>query len=194
MRLNVYIISHPIIQKISSQARYSVNPQAIYHNYHAFYPLHTFLIYELLRKWIKGYTIYIKCIDFIKELYIFDTQESYVIITNLMNCGNIVSQINYLLPKVYVQHINFNQKMAENMNDRYFSESIINTIKNNKIIIMDNSLTSSVMQLLNYLVIQKTIAVTQIQIVCISCNNKILETIADKYPSIKIYTTKIYAS
>lgn len=194
MRLNVYIISHPIIQKISSQARYSVNSQTTYNNYHASYPLHTFLIYELLRKWIKGYTVYIKCIDFIKELYIFDNQESYIIITNLMNCGNIVSQINYLLPKVYIQHINFTQIITENIDDRCFSNSILTSIENNKIIIMDDCLTSSVIQLLDYLVIQKAVEIIKIQIVCISCSNKVLETIADKYPSIKIYTTKIYAS
>lgn len=193
MRLNIYLVSHPIIQTISAQIIYSIDKNhSISYNYHVFEQLHILLIYEVLRKWIKVYKIYIPYLDFIKESYIFDSKESYIIITNLMDCGNILPHINYLLPQVYIQHLNFNNQLMTNINDHYFNSSIIHIIRQKKIILMDNFLKLSIIKLLDYLIIEKQVQITQIKIICITCTNNILEKIANKYPSINIYTTKIH--
>ena len=195
MRLNIYLISHPIIQKLSNQIRYSIHHQSpSQHEYSKFQQLHIFLIYEVVRKWIKTCKVYIQHVDFIKDLYLFDSKESYIILTNLMNCGNILPYIHSLLPQVYIQHINFDHKFITNINENYFDSSILNVIKEKKIIIMDNFLTYSIIKLLDYLTIQKDIKVQQVKIICITCTNKILEQIADRYPLVNIYTTKIYTN
>lgn len=193
MRLNVYLISHPIIQKLSAPIRYTIDDNSsIEYNYNTFQQLHILLIYEVLRKWIKSFNVYIQYTDFIKELYVFDSKESYIIMTNLMNCGNILPYINYLLPQVYIQHINLNHKIPVSINDNYLDSEIVKIIKQNKIIIMDNFLTNSIVQLLDYLVMQKEVKVKEIRIICIICTNQVLEKIADQYPLVSIYTTKIY--
>lgn len=193
MRLNVYLVSHPIIQKISAQMIYSIDSKnPISYNYHGSQPLHMLLIYEVIRKWIKIYKIYIPYIDFIKESYVFDSKDSYIIITNLMNCGNILPNINSILPQVYIQHLNLNNTSMTNINDNDFNSNIINIIKSKKIIIMDNFLKLSIIQLLDYLIITKEVKIETIKIICITCTNKTLEKIANKYPLMSIYTTKIY--
>nr|AOM64619.1 uracil phosphoribosyltransferase [Riquetophycus sp.] len=191
MRLNVYLISHPIIRKLSTQIRYSISSNYyIQKKYRLLQNIYILLVYEVVRKWMKVNNIYIKNIDNIKELTLFTPKESYLIITNLMNCGNIINEINDLLPKSYIQHLDCNQNNI--INDNCLDNEIIHIIQEAKIIIIDNVLTTSTNKLLHYLTQQKQIEISQIKIICITCNNKVLETIGDKYPLLNIYTTKIY--
>ena len=190
MRLNIYLISHPIIQKLSTQIRYSISTYSQTRtNYRLLQKIYILLVYEVVRKWITINTVYIQNIDNFTELNLFNSQESYLIITNLMNCGNIIHDLNDMLPKSYIQHINLNRENI--IDDNCLDHEITNIIQETKILIIYNVLTKSIRKLLDYLIQQKKIQIAQIKIICITCSNKVLEVIADKYPLLNIYTTKI---
>nr|YP_009773986.1 uracil phosphoribosyltransferase or UMP pyrophosphorylase [Caulacanthus okamurae]QIZ74603.1 uracil phosphoribosyltransferase or UMP pyrophosphorylase [Caulacanthus okamurae] len=193
MQLNVYLISNPIISKLSHQIIYSAEKKNnIYIDIQC--QLNLFLIYETLKKWIKIENIYIKNIDHIKKKCIFDTQESHLLLTNIQDCSNIISNIKTILPKLYIVHTCIDEKTKQyiNINDDYLGKDIINTIKKQKIIIIQTLLNNnSIIQLLNYLTLNHKINVNAIKIICTGCTTNILEMISNEYPSLEIYTTQI---
>nr|QVY58161.1 uracil phosphoribosyltransferase or UMP pyrophosphorylase [Eucheuma denticulatum] len=192
MQLNVYLISHPIIHKLSTQLMYfTKNKNNI--NAQTYNGLNLFLIYETLRKLVRTKTIYMKNIDYIEETSMFNPQESYLLLTNIENCSDIITYLKNIIPKLSLIHINLNKKQYINKN--YLSESIINIANNQKIIIMENFLDSnSIIQLIEYLIYNIKIKDNKIKIICITCTNNILEIINNKYPLLEIYTTKIINS
>lgn len=192
MPLNIYVIAHPVIKKLSNQfinSKYKHNQiQQILNNN----PLHILLIYEMTRKWVNGYNIYIKNLSHIKQIYKFDNQESYLIITNLMYCGNIINTINKILPQVYVQHLDLEKYKTIDINDNCIEERIINIIEKQKIIIIENCIENyNILKILDYLLIYRKIQIHNIKIMCITCNSSILEHLGAKYPLLHIYTTRI---
>lgn len=195
MRLNVYLISHPVIQKLSTDIiNYISQDRSIKHNYHLFHLLSILLIYEVTRKWIEPYNIYIPSIDSIKKLCIFNPRESYLVLTNLMHYGNILLDIHNILPKANIQHINTSsdQSVLEYINNSFLKSNYNDEINYSKVVIIDSFLNISIVKILDYLIAQKKINISQIKIICITCNNNILEQVGEKYPLINIYTTKIY--
>nr|QCI07377.1 hypothetical protein [Leiomenia cribrosa] len=192
MPLNIYIIAHPIIKKLSNQFINSTHQNPQIQNILNNDPLHILLIYEVTRKWITGYNIYIKNLNHIKPIYRFNKKESYLIITNFMYCGNIINNINKLLPKVCIQHLNLEQYKEKEINDECINHQIINRIREKKIIIVENFIEdNSIIKLLHYLITYKNIYIKNINIICITCNSIILENLGSKYPNLKIYTTHI---
>ena len=195
MRLNIYLISHPIIQKLATDIKnYIVQNKTLRQKYHIFHILNTLLIYEVVRKWIKPYNAYIPSINSIKELYVFDPRESYLILANLVYYSNILLDIYNLLPRTDVQHINLDPLCVKYIDNTCFKSNCIDEIKNKKIIIINNFLTTSIIEILDYLTIEKQISISQVRIICLVCNNTILEKLGERYPLIHIYTTRIYTS
>lgn len=193
MQLNVYLISHPIIKKLSSTIIYSKTKNDQIYNYYIS-SLGLLLIYEVIRKWIKTQNIYIKNIELTKELSLFNYKESYLIMTNLMDCNQIISGISIILPQVHLQHINLNEYKQKYINNDCIDSNIINIIKTQKIIIIEKFLNNySIIKLLDYLLSKQDINVNQIKIMCITCTNSILELLGNKYPYLEVYTTKIYS-
>nr|YP_009295580.1 uracil phosphoribosyltransferase or UMP pyrophosphorylase [Mastocarpus papillatus]AOL58064.1 uracil phosphoribosyltransferase or UMP pyrophosphorylase [Mastocarpus papillatus] len=188
MNLNVYLVSHPIIKKLSNHIIYTKFTGEQIYKYNTKL-LGILLIYEIIRKWIKIHNIYIKNIDLTKEISIFDSKESYLVIANLMECHEFISDINIIAPKVFLQHINFNIEIR----NCYIDNDIINTIKEQKIIIIERFLNNdSIIKLLDYLLLEKNVNINQIKIMCITCTNNICEHLGNRYKSLKIYTTRIY--
>lgn len=190
MTLNIYIISHPIINTLSSQIIYSIQEnneinESIYNE------INFLLIYELLRKWIEVKNIYIKNIDYIQEISMFNPNESYTLFANLEKCYNIIDSLKILIPKLSIIHTytykdrNYNAKIYYNSNQE-------KKLKNSKIIIIEKILSNnSIINFVTELVKQYNIHITCIKIICIACHNKILELINKKYSNLEIYTTKI---
>nr|WCH56422.1 hypothetical protein [Hypnea sp.] len=188
MQLNIYIISHPIINKLSTQIIYSTKQDNHLH-IHINNQINFLLIYELLRKWIKIQNIYIKDIDYTKKISIFAPQESYLLLTNLENCCDIINNLKVIMPKLSLIHT----YMSKNNNkDIRIHHTLNYDIKNNKIIIMEQILNNySIIDLIDDLINNYQIAITCIKIICIACSNNILDIINKKYSSLEIYTTKI---
>nr|YP_009295885.1 uracil phosphoribosyltransferase [Schimmelmannia schousboei]AOM64820.1 uracil phosphoribosyltransferase [Schimmelmannia schousboei] len=184
MQLNIYIISHPIIEIMMNKIIYSQS-----NNIQKYYKkIGLLMVYEVLRKWMKIQTIYIKQINQIKELCILNTKESYVIITNLVESYPMITDIDDLLPSINIQHINQPIDPIKLQNS-YILQKINNT---SKILIFELFLNNyEIIKLLNYLLLKKNIKTSQIKILCITCNHKILEKLGQMHPKLNIYTTKI---
>nr|WCH55428.1 hypothetical protein [Hypnea brasiliensis] len=190
MTLNIYIISHPIISTLSSQIIYSIQEnhkinESIYNE------MNFLLIYELLRKWIKVKNIYIKNIYYIREISIFHPQESYTLFVNLEKCYNIINNLKILIPKLSIVHT-YTYKDENDNTKIYYNSNQEKKLTNSKIIIVETILNnSSIINFVNKLINQYKINITSIKIICIACNNKVLELINKKYSNLEIYTTKI---
>nr|YP_010903770.1 hypothetical protein REP92_pgp005 [Hypnea wynnei]WCH56622.1 hypothetical protein [Hypnea wynnei] len=190
MPLNIYIISHPIISTLSTQIIYSIQKnnkinESIYNE------INFLLIYELLRKWIKVKNIYIKDINYIKEISIYNPKESYILFANLEKCYNIINSLKILIPKLSIIHTNTYKDKNYNtkIHYKYNQEK---HLKNSKIIIVQQVLNNkSVINFIHELINHYNVHITSIKIICIACNSKILEIINKKYTNLEIYTTKI---
>nr|QCI09059.1 Uracil phosphoribosyltransferase [Inkyuleea mariana] len=190
MQLNIYIISHPIIKILSntiiSSALNTYNKfSSQTHKY-----IGLLLVYEVLRKWMQIKNLYIKKINYIKEVHIIDSQESYLIITNLLHTYNIITEIKILLPDTELQHIDLNNNKS--FTDDYNNIKLINIESTKKIMIIEKFLDNyKIIDLIKYLQVEKNVKIHQIKIISVTCNTKILEKIGQMYPNLNIYTTKL---
>nr|QJH88382.1 hypothetical protein [Pterocladia lucida] len=181
MRLNIYLLSHPLIHILSD---YIIEREE--KNNFAYYlkaqQLGIFLIYEILRSWIKTKEVYIKKIHTTKQINIIDPLESYSIVTDLTSSHHIITAIGSILPYTQFKQIN---KLSTKINYHF----------NEKIILFEKSLCNyKTLQSIDFLVRHKEIDINHIKVACIICNNKVLDQIGYIYPNLKIYTTKIIQS
>nr|WDZ67963.1 hypothetical protein [Gracilaria vermiculophylla] len=183
MKLNIHTIIHPIIQKLA----YEIMHEKTYEksiNTNNEKTLGMLIFYETLRKWLKIDSVYIKKVDILKKELFLNQSEKYLIITNIIECYNILSEVQKILPKTYLKHIDFYNKN---------NEFICNTkLEEYKIIIFEKFLINyNIIETINYLNSKYKINLSGIKIVCVTCNSNILKSIAQKYPYLNIYTTKI---
>nr|YP_009295228.1 uracil phosphoribosyltransferase [Dasya binghamiae]AOH77240.1 uracil phosphoribosyltransferase [Dasya binghamiae] len=186
MLLNIYLISHPIIKLLSRSIITSQINQEKY-DYNSKY-IGLFLMYEIMRKYIKIKPIYIKQISYTKEIYMLNKNQEYYVITNLLNTYQTIGELQILIPNIKILHIDNNKQL--------FDINIIKKIntlnKNIHIIIFDNILQKSwIIELIEQLTNENNIYITDIHIACIACYNQLLEKLGQKYPSLNLYTTKI---
>jgi len=186
MRLNIYIISHPIIQILSSSIIYDKNNTISSFNYKY---LGVLLIYEMMRKNIKTKSIYIKNINSVKKNYYIDQNQKYYMITNLINTYTIISDIKILMPEIEIIDIKNKENICDKINEN--NKLNIGNINNN-IIIFDVILyESSIIELMMYIRQNTKISINNIQIACLACYNQLLDKLGNEYPTLNIYTTKI---
>nr|YP_009400022.1 uracil phosphoribosyltransferase [Tolypiocladia glomerulata]ARW69841.1 uracil phosphoribosyltransferase [Tolypiocladia glomerulata] len=184
MQLEIYKISHPIIQTIINKLdRYHNNELKYYNKY-----IGLLIIYEILRKYIKIQKLYIKKVRGIKEIDIIDKKNKYLILTDISKTYNMINEMEYIFNHAKIVHINYdNRKTIE-----YSIDNLKIDINNTYIFIIEKiTEKEKVLGLIEYLEIIKKIPSDKISIGNIISNNKILEKIGTKYPKLKVYTTKI---
>nr|QCI06178.1 hypothetical protein [Dicranema revolutum] len=194
MQLNIFIISNPIINKLCNQISHYGTKGKNDIDTNISSQLKLLLIYEVLRKWINIQYIYIKDLDYIKEICIYSPTESYLLLTNVESCSNIIPNIKTIMPKLSLIHtyLNLTKETYINIRENCLDDDIIGLMNRQKIIIMENILNNyAIMQLLDYLIFKQKINIHQIKIICIICTHKILKMIGSKYPLLNIYTAKI---
>nr|UAT97802.1 uracil phosphoribosyltransferase [Ahnfeltia fastigiata] len=190
MQLNVYIISHPLIKQIASITNNENLISCIKEK--KTQQLGLLLIYETIRRWLIIQSLYIKKLHLIKEIDIIHKTESYTIITNIPHNQSLVSEITTLLPNSQLSLIHIYEKEGKwHINHKCnFIPNIIEKYK--KIIIIEKYLqTGYITELLDYLLSEKNVRISQIRITCIACQALTLEILGAKYPYLSIYTTKI---
>nr|YP_010986089.1 uracil phosphoribosyltransferase [Polyopes affinis]WOL37007.1 uracil phosphoribosyltransferase [Polyopes affinis] len=189
MQLNIYIISHPIIQQLSSQITCSTTKTDNTYN-RTCKQLGFLMIYEVMRTWMQVQNIYIKKINQTKQLCILKKEESYIVFTDLINSHNIITEAIDLIPQVELNHVNFEQKSIPNENIHYSSQVEIK--QKQKVIIINLKFNNNkIIHFLDYLIIKKHVKISQIKIICITCKHQVLEKMGNKYPALNIYTTNI---
>nr|YP_010195845.1 hypothetical protein LK100_pgp005 [Crassiphycus birdiae]YP_010197077.1 hypothetical protein LK099_pgp005 [Crassiphycus corneus]UAD83242.1 hypothetical protein [Crassiphycus birdiae]UAD84881.1 hypothetical protein [Crassiphycus corneus] len=179
MGLNIHTLIHPIIQKLAYEIIYQ-KPQSTDNEK----TLGILIFYETLRKWLKIDNIYVKKVDALKESYFSNQLDKYLIITNIIECYNFLGEVERILPQSCIKHIEFYK--ADEISK--YSQKL----KEHKIIIFEKFLKNyEIINIINYLYKHKITNLNHVKIICITCNQNILKYIAQKYPQLNIYTTKI---
>nr|YP_009300444.1 hypothetical protein BI106_gp164 [Campylaephora sungminbooi]AKU47363.1 hypothetical protein [Campylaephora sungminbooi]ALN11810.1 hypothetical protein 198 [Campylaephora sungminbooi] len=184
MKLNIYVISHPII-KILHHNTYENNiiKSAEIQNESK---IMLFLIYEILRKLIDINNVYIHKLNYIQKLSIMNSQQKNYIITNIINNYNLLKEVYDTFPHTHISHYNAND------NDNYIIDTIKNINDQTNIIIIEKFLVEDqIINLLKYIKNDIKIKEKQITIACITCTHQILEKISQYYKEINLYTTHI---
>nr|AYR06380.1 uracil phosphoribosyltransferase [Rhodogorgon sp.] len=190
MKLNIHIVTHPIIQQLTSKLKNNSTNHIAQDK--TSQQLGIFLIYETIRNWLKNQELYIKNIYFIKRFILANPKDSCMIITNIPQNFNLIQEVQGFIPNCQTVLVNICK--ADNgwqVNPLFnFIPSRIN--ENKKIIILDKDLhLETVIVLINYLTTNKHIKLSQIRISSITCNIQTLQILSDKYPKLNIYTTEI---
>lgn len=187
MKLNIYIISHPIIQIFNNhitQNQYNTSSNISDNIYHS--KIMIFLIYELFRKTILIQNIYINKLDTITHLVKMNSMQKNYVFTNIIENFDIIHEISITFPQTEIQHYNTN-KTSHLI---HINKCNFNNIAN--IIIVEKFLDKyDIIRFLEYLINHINIEEKQIIIACITCNNQIIERISEKYNHIRLYTTQI---
>nr|YP_009511770.1 hypothetical protein [Melanthalia intermedia]AXI97647.1 hypothetical protein [Melanthalia intermedia] len=194
MQLNIYVIIHPIIQRLANEIIYNYDKSRTNRMYDSnIKKLEILILYESIRKSIKGQNAYIKQIDLFKEKYLLDNKKKYLIVANLVTAYNIISEVNSLMPEKDIKHIDLKQILGKDNNKKSITNylSSRNSI-NYRIIIFEKFLNKhTTIKILDYLTNKTSVKIGQVQVACIACNNKIIRQIGRKYSNLSIYTTKI---
>jgi len=186
MQLNIYIISHPLIQLLYNSIDNRTNSNISIYN-HKYIGL--ILLYETMRKYVEIQTIYIKNINSIKTSYYKNPCEKHFIITNIVNTYHIISDIKTLIPEVKIIHIDSKKRNLSNI----YKDNNLNLLnKKYKIIILYDILYDyNTINLIDDIIENTNISINNIQIACLACYSQLLNKIGSKYPTLNIYTTKI---
>lgn len=181
MKLNIHIISHPIITYLSNITKHHYLPPNIYKNVSR--QLGQFLMYEGFRNWLTTNQITIKKINHYHNITIINNQENHIIITDQYKFSHFFGEIEYIIPISQTILIQPKETIKHQLN----------TIKNKtKIIIATYKLDIVyVTTIVKYLTNNKQINLHQIRICTIYCENDDLIKIGAKYPHLNIYTTQI---
>lgn len=185
MQLNIYVLSHPVIKIISNCITTNNHEKNIDYSLSDKHKILGFLIfYESMRKWLYVEKLYLQKIKSTQELYLFNTKKSYLLITNFEQTYNMLEYIKQLVPQIKLYHI------EENL---FLNNELLNNIHHKThIIIFEKFIEdNNILNYLDFLHKNYQIIITQMTILCFTCNNKILDKMGKKYPTLNIYTTQI---
>ena len=186
MKLNIHLLSHPIIQNLSNTIRPQLLSSSITHQ--NLRQLGLFIIYEATRNWLKTYNLNIKQIKNKKRIHIIDPKESYLIIFNNLKQLSFLQEIPILLPQATLQLINKND--IEPHNQQTIELPAINSYT--KVLITCHEINIEYIDnLLYYLNNYNNLQTNLIRLICIKCTTKQLVALSKKHNQLHIYTTQI---
>lgn len=186
MQLQIYQISHPLIKLISNR----INTRYISHidkkqceKYVGF-----LIIYEIFRKYISIGSIYIKLTEGTKTIDIINNNKRQILLTNISNTYNMLTDITSIASNLELHHVEY-----ENKNEiKNYIENIYSDNKDIDVFIIEKITKNyKVINLLEYLIKEKNISLDNISICNIFSYSGILKEIGQKYPKLKVYTTKV---
>ena len=189
MKLNIHLVSHPIIQSLSSIVINKPSSSSIIN--HTLKQLGFLVVYESVRDWVKVYKLTIRQKSRTKTITIIDPKESYIIISDEIRCLNFFQEAQLILPECELKLIN-NKNSNEKDNQKGQWPEIN---QYSKIIIINYNLESKyVLNILDTLNRDQEINTHQVRLACIKCLTSQLTAISNQYDKLNIYTTKIISN
>ena len=183
MKLNIHLISHPLIQNLSSITRNSYSSYNMRNQY--FKSLGLLIIYETIRTWTKIHKLTIKTTKKEKELIIIDPKESYTIVFDNLDYVNMFQDIQFILPKL-------NLKLIEQKNEKNYTLFNFSPNIHHRILIVNYRMdTKFIKNLIEGLIREHNIKLKQIRLTCVECKTEQLIQLSELYDNLTIYTTKI---
>lgn len=188
MKLSIHIISHPIIQYLSSITEQKNLMSSTKHQW--FRQLGLLLIYETIRNWLKTYQVSIKKVSYTTDMTITDPKESYVIIADTGINLSLIQEVQYLLPQC---HINLISSSSYGSRKEHELNSCAKHLdKNTKIIIISSEIDIDyILGTIHTLIYIQGISIEQIRLTCIKCETEKLIKISQEYPMLNIFTASI---
>lgn len=186
IKLNIHLISHPLIQNLCNTRNNILLPSNITNQITKYLGL--FIIYETVRRWIKVYKLTIKQIESNKEIITTDPKGSYTIIFDNINHLSMLQEVPMLLPKVDLRLITTHE-----INNIHTNKALLTNLNlYTKIIIVNDEInTEYTKKIIKLLITEKKIDLKQIYLTCITCTTDQLIQLSKLYNNISIYTTKI---
>nr|YP_009396907.1 uracil phosphoribosyltransferase [Ophidocladus simpliciusculus]ARW66093.1 uracil phosphoribosyltransferase [Ophidocladus simpliciusculus] len=182
MQLNIYTISHPILKVLSNSIINENKNEYMYINHYRY--IGFLLLYEILRKYINLQTVYIKSLYLTKTFDILQQNNNYTILTNTSKTYPMITDIQSIMPKINIIHINYDTE--ENI------KISIDKISNQHIFILEPILKdTTIIKLIRHLDKIQHVSLKRLHILCIASYNTALKSLGETYPKLKIYTTKI---
>lgn len=183
MKLQIYKISHPLIKIMLAQMEIeylSKIDKKYYERYIGF-----LVIYEILRKYMTTQILHIKLLNGSKKIETVDIKKKYIILTNISDTYSMINDIEYITSNIQIIHTEYEE------NNKI--KNYINKISQNSyiFIIEKNTKNYKIINLIEYLRKINHIKLKNISIGNIFSDSKTLKMLGEKYPEIKVYTTKI---
>lgn len=185
MKLNIHVISHPIIKNLSEVI--------VHHKTHGHTTNHKkrnfglLIMYEAIRDWLKIYSLHVKQLRSKQPITIIDPKESCVIILNSMQYFNYFCELDNLLPRIQFKLVS-TDGISETSKDYAFND--INQYT--KVIIALHQLNSEyVINLTECLIKKSGIRIDQIRLISILCREDELIKLSQTYKRLRIYTSRI---
>nr|YP_009399006.1 uracil phosphoribosyltransferase [Cliftonaea pectinata]ARW68066.1 uracil phosphoribosyltransferase [Cliftonaea pectinata] len=189
MQLNIYTISHPIIELLSNSTIYNSRDESNAQFYYKHIGL--FLLYEVLRKQIKIEKIYVKYTYSIKDLCLISPCTKNCILTNLKDTYSMLGDIKILMPSIEIINVKYDNYKLDII-DKTKLLKLQEKYNNLKILILENNLKNdTIINLIDNLKNENKILIKDIKIACITSYYEILNKLGKIYPKLVIYTTKI---
>lgn len=184
MKLNIHLMSHPIIQSICEKFTHQKDPSYVADQ--NLKNLGLLIIYETMRDWLKTYKISIQQIESGRDFIITDPKESYVIIFSNLKHLSFFYEIKDLLPKSELILINENE--ARNKS----KEKSVQINSYTKIVISLFQLNAIyAAEVIKSLVAQYKVKMSQIRLTSVICKEDELNKLSEQYRYLNIYTSKI---
>nr|YP_009393620.1 uracil phosphoribosyltransferase [Bostrychia simpliciuscula]ARW62182.1 uracil phosphoribosyltransferase [Bostrychia simpliciuscula] len=190
MQLNIYKISHPIIQFLSSSIINKTTSKSLHEQHYKYIGL--LFIYEVLRKYIKTEELYIKNIHYTKNVNLINLQNRCYIFTDLPSTYRMITDIKILLPNIEIVHVEYKNDHTIDKEIKNINKNIELKYFNINIFILDEIIKNEeIIKLIKYLKRHTKVPSENMHIACIACYNEILNKLSNIYPKLKVYTTKI---
>lgn len=186
MKLNIHLVSHPIIENLSEIIVQHKIYREVKNNKMKHFGL--LLTYEAVRDWIQIYRLNIRQIKSEYKFTAIDPKESFVIIINKLEYFSYFHEIKNLLPKIDFVLIREDEVDKTN---KIISE-VTKIDKHTKVIIVLDELRSAyIIKTAEYLIEEKQISANQIRLISTLCTEDEIVRLSQKHNCLNIYTSKI---
>lgn len=186
MKLNIHLVSHPIIENLSEAIVHDKTLNRSKNNGDRYFGL--LLVYEAIRDWSKIYRIHVKQIKSEQKTATIDPKESYIIILNNSQYFSYFQEVENLLPKI-------NLAIVREDDTNKANRIMIGATEINRhakvIVVLDKLQSRYVINLLDCLIKQQKISINQIRLISMVCTEDEIIRLSHRYSQFSIYTSKI---
>lgn len=186
MKLNIHVVSHPIIQHLSESIIHHKTTGNV-KNYESKY-FGLLLTYETIRDWIQIYRLNIRQVKSRQKITIIDPKESYVVILNSLQYFRYFCEIENLLPKTNLKLIREDEIDKVRKIPSVFTGIDAYT---KAIIVLDELRSEYAVELLEHLIKKQKMRIDQIRLISTLCRDNQMIQLSQKYNCLNIYTSTI---
>ena len=188
MGINIYTIKHPLVLNWMNHLIH--NKTQNNDRYELISKISLALVYEACRKILKNKTLYIRYMDEINEIWLFNNVKIDLFSSNINILQIIGKDIKNMVPNLNLYFTDLHKGTDNNILIRHNTEK--QSVQNIKsIILLEETLQfNKITSTLQKIYAHKTIK-SKVCICCCYCNTTELDKLSQQYSSLEIYTGQI---